>query len=59
MTIAKFYSSIIGSRRTAVPTFQESRHDYRRAREAQTAGMFAVAEHLRASAALHTGFGGN
>ncbi|MEE8421461.1 MAG: hypothetical protein V3S31_01645 [Dehalococcoidia bacterium] len=40
MTISKFYSTILRSRRTHVPTIDESRRDYRRMRQAQIAGIF-------------------
>ena len=57
MTISNFYSSIMNSGRKHGPTFQESQHDYRLAREAQMAGVFTGNHRQRARAALHAGFG--
>jgi hypothetical protein len=59
MSISNFYNAIVNSGSKPGPTFEESRHDYRRAHEARTAGTFGFASHARASAALRSGFGGN
>ena len=48
MTISRFYSAIIGSRRAHAPTMSEARRDYRRAHEAQFAGLVGVVGRWRA-----------
>lgn len=40
MTVSRFYSAIVGSRRAHAPTMSEVRRDYRRAHEARIAGIF-------------------
>ena len=40
MTLSKFYNAIANRRQAHMPTYDESAHDYRRARAAQYVGIF-------------------